>query len=451
MCTVRLVLRARHECISITIATQGVPMQGVNDGLLTVRRVGLLIMALILAPLGGVGGPQSALAASTVKLFIKGAGTVIETTDARRINCSSPSTTPTGVVGQTCTASYGDLWNVSLAATPAVGYTFAGWRAVPDPEPLNCHGHTNGFKASGPCGFTAPFPGSPGMGLEALFEDRTSPVITSLNGPPSTSSSRTAQFSFLADQAGSTFRCQLDGEPYVPCTSGFTRSNLIDGIHTFRVYAVDPSSNVSLDRSQMWQVDASPPEVSLTAPPADTWLRGTVVVQANASDGSGVGVQRVEFQRCAADGGGCDMFSADLTAPYATNLDTTSMADGRYALRAVAVDRLGNRGTSAPRTILLDRAKPAGTVTINGGKAATTNRKVRLSIKASGSAQDSKIVQMRLRNGGTKWSAWRPFKASTAWTLAKGTGKRKVQVQVRDTAGNMSAPATDVITVKKKR
>jgi hypothetical protein len=68
-----------------------------------------------------------------VRITIKGAGKVEETTSANLVgsNCFSPSTTPTGTVGKTClagtpTGPYGNLWDVDYKATPASGYTFAG-------------------------------------------------------------------------------------------------------------------------------------------------------------------------------------------------------------------------------------------------------------------------------------------------------------------------------------
>jgi hypothetical protein len=54
----------------------------------------------------------------------------------------------------------------------------------------------------------------------------------------------TAELEFEADLPGSTYECQLDDEPRVPCVSPVAYDNLIDGRYAFRVWATDPSGRV---------------------------------------------------------------------------------------------------------------------------------------------------------------------------------------------------------------
>jgi hypothetical protein len=76
-------------------------------------------------------------------------------------------------------------------------------------------------------------------------------------------------------------------------------------------------------------------------------LRGTITLTANASDADS-GIQSVQFQGAAAGSGAWSNVGAlELTAPYQISLDTTTLADGLYDLRAVATDFAGNVTTSA--------------------------------------------------------------------------------------------------------
>jgi hypothetical protein len=56
-------------------------------------------------------------------------------------------------------------------------------------------------------------------------------------GPPSTTTSRTASFSFTSSRRGSSFACALDGATATSCASPKAYSNLAPGSHTFRVSA----------------------------------------------------------------------------------------------------------------------------------------------------------------------------------------------------------------------
>jgi hypothetical protein len=53
---------------------------------------------------------------------------------------------------------------------------------------------------------------------------------------------RRVAFRFASNEAGSSFRCKLDGKPYRPCISPRAYS-VKAGRHAFRVYAVDAAGN----------------------------------------------------------------------------------------------------------------------------------------------------------------------------------------------------------------
>jgi hypothetical protein len=55
---------------------------------------------------------------------------------------------------------------------------------------------------------------------------------------------RTPTFRFVANEAGSTFQCKLDGKPFRSCRSPFTTKPLTLGRHTFKVRARDDSGKL---------------------------------------------------------------------------------------------------------------------------------------------------------------------------------------------------------------
>ncbi len=57
----------------------------------------------------------------------------------------------------------------------------------------------------------------------------------------------------------------------------------------------------------------------------------------------------------------------------------------------------------------------------------------------------SGVELMRFSNYGTEYSAWEPFDARKAWTLAPGDGPKIVLVRVRDRAGNEALPVSATI------
>jgi Bacterial Ig-like domain len=89
--------------------------------------------------------------------------------------------------------------------------------------------------------------------------------------PADPTNSQTATFKFVGDD-GVTFQCKLDDEPdFTDCTSPKTYTELLAGIHTFEVKAVDPldNANESGVTSWTWTIDLTPPNTTIdlsTAP-----------------------------------------------------------------------------------------------------------------------------------------------------------------------------------------
>lgn len=71
----------------------------------------------------------------------------------------------------------------------------------------------------------------------------TIPPNTTIDRTSLSAAQRRASFIFLSTEAGSTFRCKLDGRKSMACASPKTYKNLKRGPHVFRVTAVDPGGN----------------------------------------------------------------------------------------------------------------------------------------------------------------------------------------------------------------
>jgi hypothetical protein len=75
--------------------------------------------------------------------------------------------------------------------------------------------------------------------------DTTPPETTITAMPFDPSLTRTAFFGYASNEPGSTFACSLDNAPFTACpASGITYNPLGNGVHTFRVRAIDPSNNI---------------------------------------------------------------------------------------------------------------------------------------------------------------------------------------------------------------
>ncbi len=99
------------------------------------------------------------------------------------------------------------------------------------------------------------------------------------------------------------------------------------------------------------------PSVVLADPGAN--VSGTVTLTASTS----AGTDHVIFQRAVAGSGTWTDIATDSSAPFSAALNTTSLSDGSYDLRAVGFDTNGYSGTSNVRTSLVDNTKPTGTLT----------------------------------------------------------------------------------------
>lgn len=133
--------------------------------------------------------------------------------------------------------------------------------------------------------------------------DGTPPETFIDSGPPATTPSNSATFTFHASEP-STFACNLDGAGFAACTSPQSYSGLLATSHTFQVRATDSSTNVDpTPASATWTVTQAGAQIarqatsttvntttvnSITIPPPAGTSAGDVLVACVALNGGTV-------------------------------------------------------------------------------------------------------------------------------------------------------------------
>ena len=105
--------------------------------------------------------------------------------------------------------------------------------------------------------------------------DQRAPEISELDGPPATTTSREATFTFAASESGSAFECKIDDSPWEPCSSPKRYPDLALGDHQVSVRATDDVGNgPGPVRSRGWRIEAERaaesqrPAETVPAPPS---------------------------------------------------------------------------------------------------------------------------------------------------------------------------------------
>jgi outer membrane protein assembly factor BamB len=88
------------------------------------------------------------------------------------------------------------------------------------------------------------------------------------------SGSAAARFEFAADEAGATFECQIDDEPWETCTSPVSYTGLATASHVFRVQATDPVGNRDLTAAEQTFTLARTQAPAASAPHGQTGNAG---------------------------------------------------------------------------------------------------------------------------------------------------------------------------------
>ncbi len=127
-----------------------------------------------------------------------------------------------------------------------------------------------------------------------------------------------------------------------PWTLAWNPSSTPSGGHAVDAIITDAAGNTHITPAVPITVDSTPPTVTLTDPGA--LLSGAVTLHASSLDAD---TARVDFQISPAGANTWTAVASDTTppTPYSGALDTTTVADGLYDLRAIAHDAVGNVST----------------------------------------------------------------------------------------------------------
>lgn len=103
-----------------------------------------------------------------------------------------------------------------------------------------------------------------GLGYKVITIDLTPPETTLTGGPPNSTKSTSANFSFTKANGGISFECSLDGAAYETCTTPRSYTKLPETPHTFNVRALDAAGNADpTPATWTWTIDLTPPAAPL--------------------------------------------------------------------------------------------------------------------------------------------------------------------------------------------
>jgi len=360
-----------------------------------------------------------------------GSCTALVSASAAALAGEGGSGTATLTLPSSCswTASSGASW---LQVSPASGTGGAGLTVTASPNPGAAR--TAVVSAAGKTFSVTQGP------------DKTLPTGTlAIAGDPAATRSLAVTLSLTAaDPNGVPSMCVSNA---VACTSwvpfsrtkAWTLAGGGSGARKVYVRFKDGAGNVSaqLSRSVVYDVTA-PLNGTLTATASDGQIAFSWPGFRDA--GVGMGTYRLVRSTTAVPAAGCAA-SASTTVVYsggATSYADTGVQNGAsYHYRLCAVDLLGNTsaGLTKDARPAPDFTAPVGTVAIREGAKVNV-----LAVNLDLTAVDTSPVTMCVSNGTTcAATAWQPFAATRAWTLAAGaSGTRVVRVWFKDAWNNVT-------------
>ncbi len=228
---------------------------------------------------------------------------------------------------------------------------------------------------------------------------------------------------------------QLDGGGWSVETTqtGFIPpAALSEGDHTLEVQERDLAGNWSVSGSHTIKVDVTPPVVSAftITPNGENGYASDPAVSLSIS-GTGTPTQMQFYE----DGAYSGWFTYSTTHDW-----TLGGADGSQAVWVRLRDQAGNLSSWVSDSIVLDTTPPSITsFSINAAATTTTSYAVTLNSDVSGASY------MRMKNGAGAYGAWYTYSTARSWNTTSRYGTKKVTVQYKDLAGNLSAETPDAI------
>ena len=277
----------------------------------------------------------------------------------------------------------------------------------------------------------------------AVTVDNTAPTAA-LSAPAHTAYVRgTVAFSATASDNQGVARVEFYAEDTLigtdtsaPYEVSWNSVSLADGYYTLRAKAYDSAGN-SGSAAILVTLDNTPPDVALTSPAPGAFVRGTVLLDAIASDNNGM--KRVEFY---VDG---TLVDSDINSNYQGAWYTTGVANGAHTLMAKAIDGAGNERTSAEVTVTVDNTAPTTALSTPAQGAS-----VRGIAAVSATASDNLGVErVEFYAGTTLLGTATTAPYAVSWdtsTVASGSTVT-LTTKAYDAAGNVTTSAARTVTV----
>ena len=222
------------------------------------------------------------------------------------------------------------------------------------------------------------------------------------------------------------YQYALDGAGWSGLTQSVSVSlrDLDDGMHIFRVRAIDNAGNIGL-ASVSILIDITAPVLTITSPVDGTFYNITtgndVTVTWTASDAtSGIAHYLVRV-----NGGG-------WTKQTGRSLSLSGLADGAYQVDVRAVDTLGNTAESGVN-FTVDLTAPTLAITAPTGKLYNVNG---MTASWTGNDDLSGLSGFRFRLDAGPWSAMRSDLSAALSSMTQG--EHTLEVEATDVAGNVN-------------
>ena len=227
---------------------------------------------------------------------------------------------------------------VQFRFTLTSGELFSFWVTA------NASGASNGYVAANGPGFTGP---TDNLGFGAYPTTVATPQIYPVGGMISGSTAIT----ILTSTVGATIHYTIDGTTPIASSPVYTGAFQLPASATVKAIAFASGLTQSAVSATTFSVNDVLPTISLTAPSNGQTISGSVTLSANASDP--VGIANVQFLIDGVPVG------TVKTAPFTTNIHTTTLTNATHQISAMVTDTVGNQA-SATVTVTVNNV-------INGG------------------------------------------------------------------------------------
>lgn len=275
----------------------------------------------------------------------------------------------------------------------------------------------------------------------------TAPANNAVVGAPGTT---TISATASDNNQVSSVDIYIDGTKVTTLTTSpynytWNTTGLALGAHTIQAKATDPAANVGSSAiNTVTLADQTPPTTSITSPSGGSLVKGSVTVNANATDNTGgTGVSKVELY---VDG---VLKATDTATPYSFAWDSTTATNAAHSLTVKAYDNASpaNVATSAAVSVTVDNSAP----TTPGSFQMTANTLSSISLGWTASTDNNSVTGYRITRNGTVITTTAASALSYTDSGLTASTSYTYTIVALDAAGNSSTAASlTVATVTQK-